>query len=153
MIRRRQFIVGLGSAAAWPVAATLDASAQNVETRVLRLPQDITFAGPGTVQTTVLYGDPKRPGMYVYRAKLALGSKNVPHWHPEERTVVILSGTLYYGLGELWDESKLIAFPAGTFFSEPPKLPHFAWAKDGDVILQVTGTGPTGTTQITPPTP
>jgi quercetin dioxygenase-like cupin family protein len=66
--------------------------------------------------------------MYVYRAKLALGSKNVPHWHPEERTVVILSGTLYYGLGELWDESKLIAFPAGTFFSEPPKLPHFAWA-------------------------
>ena len=66
---------------------------------------------------------------------------------------MILSGTLYYGLGEQWDESKLIAFPAGTFFSEPPKLPHFAWAKDGDVILQVTGTGPTGTTQITPPTP
>ena len=91
--------------------------------------------------------------MYVYRVKLALGSKNVPHWYPEERTVVILSGTLYYGLGEQWDESKLIAFPAGTFFSEPPKLPHFAWAKDGDVILQVTGTGPTGATQITPPTP
>jgi quercetin dioxygenase-like cupin family protein len=91
--------------------------------------------------------------MYVYRTKLAPGSKNVPHWHPEERTVAILSGTLYYGLGEQWDESKLIAFPAGTFFSEPPKLPHFAWAKDSDVILQVTGIGPTGTTPTKPPTP
>ena len=100
----------------------------------------------------MLYGDPRDLGC-TSTAKLALGSKNVPHWHPEERTVVILSGTLYYGLGEHWDESKLIALPAGTFFSEPPKLPHFAWAKDGDVILQVTGTGPTGTTQITPPTP
>jgi hypothetical protein len=69
------------------VAISLVASAQNIKTRVLRLPQDITFVGPGTVQTTVLYGDPKTPGMYVYRTKLALGSKNVPHWHPEERTV------------------------------------------------------------------
>jgi quercetin dioxygenase-like cupin family protein len=135
------------------LAVSLAASAQNIETRVLRLPQDIVFGGAGTAQTTVLYGDPKRSGMYVYRTKLAAGSKNVPHWHPEERTAVILSGTLYYGLGERWDESKLIAFPAGTFVSEPPKLPHFAWAKDGDVILQVTGIGPTGTTPITPPTP
>ncbi len=135
------------------LTVSLAASVQNIEPRVLRLPQDIAFAGPGTAQTTVLYGDPKKPGMYVYRTKLALGSKNVPHWHPEERTVVILSGTLHYGLGEQWDESKLIAFPAGTFFSEPPKQPHFAWAKDGDVIPQVTGIGPTGTTPTQPPTP
>ena len=82
------------------LAASLAASAQSIETRVLRLQQDIAFAGPGTAQTTVLYGDPKRPGMYVYRTKLALGSKNVPHWHPKEPTVTILSETLYYGLGE-----------------------------------------------------
>src|SRR5258708_7973726 len=116
------------------LTVSLAASAQNIETRILRLPQDIAYTGPGP---TVLYGDPTKPGMYAYRSKLALGSKNVPHRHPEERTVAILSGTLYYGLGEQWDESKLIAFPAGTFFSEPPKMPHFAWAKDGEVILQV----------------
>jgi hypothetical protein len=67
--------------------------------------------------------------------------------------VAILSGTLYYGVGDQWDESKLIAFPAGTFMSEPPKMSHFAWAKDGEVVLQVTGIGPTGTTSAQPPKP
>jgi len=91
--------------------------------------------------------------MYVSRAKVAVGTKIMPHWHAEERTVVILLGTLYYGLGEQWDESKLTAFPPGTFFSEPPRMPHFAWAKDGEVILQLTGIGPTITTVIQAPNP
>jgi hypothetical protein len=67
--------------------------------------------------------------------------------------VTILSGTLYYGLGEQWDESKLIAFPPGTFFSEPERMPHFAWAKDGEVVLQLTAIGPIGTTVIQAPKP
>jgi quercetin dioxygenase-like cupin family protein len=107
----------------------------------------------GSNETAVLYGDPTKSGTYVYRSKFAPGSKNMPHWHPEERTVVILSGTLYYGLGEQWDESKLIALPAGTFLAEPPKTIHFTWAKEGEVILQVTGIGPTGTTLVQPSKP
>ena len=76
----------------------------------------------------------------------------MPHWHPDEvRTVVVLSGTLYFAYGEKWDESKLKAFPAGTFFSEPTRAPHFAWAKDGAVMVQVTGTGPSGVTMIDQP--
>jgi hypothetical protein len=135
------------------LAASLGASAEVTETRVLRLPQDIVFAASGAPQTTVLYGDPMKPGMYAYRSRLAPGSKNMPHWHSEERTATILSGTLHYGLGDQWDDSKLIAFSVGTFFSEPPKMPHFAWAKDGEVILQVTGIGPAGTTMIQPSKP
>ena len=77
-----------------------------------------------------LYGDAAKPGMYVYRTKLQSGSKNPPHWHPEERTVTIISGTLYYAVGETWDDTKFVAHPAGTFFSEPPRMPHSAWAKD-----------------------
>jgi hypothetical protein len=122
--------------------------AQDANTRVMRLPQDILFTGPGMNQTTVLYGDPAKPGMYVYRTRLQSGSKNMPHWHPEERTVTIISGTLYYAVGETWDDSKFVAHPAGTFFSEPPRMPHSAWAKDGEVILQVTGIGPTGATPV-----
>jgi len=66
------------------------------------------------------------------------------------RTVVILSGALYYANGEQWDESKLKPFPAGTFFSELPRVPHYAWGRDGEVVLQLTGIGPTGTTMIEP---
>ena len=30
-----------------------------------------------------------------------------------------------FGRGETWDESKFTAYPAGTFYSEPQKAPHF----------------------------
>jgi quercetin dioxygenase-like cupin family protein len=118
---------------------------------VVKFPNDMEFKAPLSPgpQTAVLYGDPTKADVFVTRVKLAPGLKVMPHWHPDEwRTAVVLSGTLYFGLGEQWDESKLKAYPAGTFFSEPSKTPHYAWAKDGEVILQITGMGPTGTTPI-----
>jgi quercetin dioxygenase-like cupin family protein len=118
---------------------------------VVKLPQDIEFKGPlsGPPQTVVVYGDPTKPGVFVTRVKFSVGWKDPPHWHPDEvRTAVVLSGTLYFGTGEEWDESKIKAYPAGTFYSEPPKAPHYTWAKDGEVIIQVTGVGPSGKTFI-----
>jgi uncharacterized RmlC-like cupin family protein len=79
-----------------------------------------------------------------------MGFKVMPHWHGEIRTVVVLSGTLFVGVGENWDEGKMRAFPPGTFFTEPPNLPHFTWAKDGEVTIQVTGIGPRTTTPAAP---
>jgi quercetin dioxygenase-like cupin family protein len=121
--------------------------AQGTQTGVLKLPQDIEFKGPlsGPPQTVVLYGDPKQPGLFVSRVKFSAGWKDPPHWHPDEaRTVAVLSGTLYFGSGEQWDESKFKPYPAGTFYSEPPRASHFTWAKDGEVIIQITGIGPSG---------
>ena len=101
--------------------------------------------------SAVLYGDPTKEGVYVTRVKIPAGFKVMPHWHPDAwRTAVVMSGTLYFGLGEQWDESKLKAYPAGTFFSEPSKAPHFVWAKDGDVFINITAMGPTGKTPIPP---
>jgi quercetin dioxygenase-like cupin family protein len=118
----------------------------------LKLPQDIQFkpaSVPGAPQTAILYGDPTKPGVFVTRVKFSPGWKDPPHWHPDEvRTVAVLSGTFYFGSGEKWDESKMKAYPAGTFYSEPPKAPHYTWAKDGEVIIQVTGVGPSGKTAI-----
>jgi quercetin dioxygenase-like cupin family protein len=100
----------------------------------------ISLAGASADQLTL--GRLLVPTSSVCGTKLAAGLKVMPHWHPDEwRTAVVLSGTLYFGLGEQWDESKLKAYPAGTFYSEPPKTPHFVWAKDGEVILQTTGMG------------
>ena len=85
------------------------AYAQGTDTSVVKLPQDIDFKGPlaGPPQTVVLYGDPTKPGVFVSRVKFSAGWKDPPHWHPDEvRTVVVLSGTLYFGSGDKWDESK-----------------------------------------------
>jgi hypothetical protein len=35
-----------------------------------------------------------------------------------------------------------------SLYSEPARSPHYAWAKDGEVILQVTAIGPTGNVPI-----
>jgi quercetin dioxygenase-like cupin family protein len=134
-------------------AALATASVRAQDAGVVKLPKDIEFKGPlsGPPQTVVLYGDPTKPGLFVTRVKFSAGWKDQPHWHPEEvRTVAVLSGTFYFGRGETWDESKFRAYPAGTFYSEPPKAPHFTWAKDGDVVIQVTGIGPSGKTFIKP---
>jgi quercetin dioxygenase-like cupin family protein len=143
--------IGQGKSAGVAQHVPVLAYAQDTSTGVLKLPQDIEFKSPlpGSPQTGVLYGDPTKPGVFVSRVKFSAGWKDPPHWHPDEvRTVVVLSGTLYFGSGDKWDESKFKAYPAGTFYSEPPRAPHFSWAKDGEVIIQITGIGPSGKTFI-----
>jgi quercetin dioxygenase-like cupin family protein len=133
------------------LASGLSAAAQAQE-GVVKLPDQIEWKAPAVSpgpSTAALYGDPSKPSVYVARTKLPAGFKFLPHTHPDEwRTVVVLSGTLYFGLGDKWDEGKLKTYPTGTFFSEPKNTPHFVWAKDGEVIIQVTGMGPSGTTLI-----
>jgi len=126
------------------------AHSQDTNTSVVRLPQDIVYKGlPGAPQHVTLFGDSSKPGLYVDRIKFASGMKVMPHWHPDAvRTVLVLSGTFYFAVGEQWDESQLQAYPPGTLYSEPARTPHYAWAKDGEVILQVTAIGPTGNTPI-----
>lgn len=124
---------------------------QESQSSVVKLPEEIEFKGPltGAPRTAILYGDPTKPGVFVTRVKFSAGWKDPPHWHPDEvRTVAVLSGTFYFGSGDKWDETKLKPYPAGTFYSEPPKSPHFTWAKDGEVIIQITGVGPSGKTFI-----
>ena len=115
--------------------------AQNAPTIVT--PDKIEFRSrPNSPASAVLYGNPAGPGVYVQRVKLAKNEKILPHTHPDDRTVIVLSGTMYVGFGDQFDEGKLLALPPGSFFTEPGNLPHYNWAKDDEVIVQVTGTGP-----------
>ena len=102
-------------------------------------------------QKVTLVGDEQKPGMYVYRVRFPANFKVQPHFHPDERVVTVMSGTLYMGYGEQFDESAMKALPAGSIWTEPAKQPHFVWAKDGEVVIQVVGSnGPSGVTRIEP---
>ena len=126
------------------------AIAQTPEPGILRFADELQYKGlPGTPLYSALYGDPAKPELYVMRVKFAPGVKVMPHSHPEQvRIVTVMSGTFYYAFGDTFDESKLQRMPAGTMFTEPARVPHFAWAKDGEVILQLTAVGPTGTFEV-----
>ena len=104
---------------------------------------------PTGAQRAKLVGDEQKPGMYMYRFRFPANFKVQPHSHPDERVLTVMSGTLYVGYGEQFDESAMKALPAGGFWTEPAKQPHFAWAKDGEVVIQVVGgNGPSGVTRI-----
>jgi quercetin dioxygenase-like cupin family protein len=101
------------------------------------------------VQRAYLVGDEKKPGMYTYRVRFPANHKVQPHFHPDERVVTVMSGTLHVGFGEQFDESAMKALPAGSIWTEPARQPHFVFAKDGEVVFQVVGSnGPSGTTRI-----
>lgn len=70
-------------------------------------------AFPPEARLAILVGDPSKPGPYVVRVKLPGGIKLMPHAHPEDRIYTVISGVFYIGLGETFDETKLMAFPPG----------------------------------------
>ena len=111
------------------------------------LPEDIKFpeTNPGASPTITLFGDPKTTGLYVTRTLIPKGVQTIPHTHSDARTVTVVSGVCYYGRGEEFDENRVIPMPPGSFFTEPAGVPHYIWAKDGDVVVQTTAIGPSGT--------
>lgn len=93
-------------------------------------------------------GDRTRAGMYAYRVRFPNGFRNQPHFHPDDRIVTVIAGTLHVGLGERIDEASMRPLPAGSLWTEPSGEPHYVWAKDGEVTIQVIGYGPSDTTQV-----
>ena len=81
---------------------------------------------PPTMQFMMIYGAPDQPGPFIFRAKFPPGYKLPPHKHPDTRTVTVLKGTYYSAIGDTFDETKLQAFSAGTFYSTPADMPHFS---------------------------
>jgi quercetin dioxygenase-like cupin family protein len=105
---------------------------------------------PNDVLRAVVAGDDSEPGMYAYRFRFPSNFRVEPHTHPDDRTVVVLSGTFYVGFGDKFDESAMKALSTGSTWTEPKGQPHYAWAKSGEVVVQVVGVGPSGTTSVSP---
>jgi quercetin dioxygenase-like cupin family protein len=112
------------------------------------LPEDIAWqafpAFPPAVRLAVIVGHPSEPGPYVIRVKAPGGTKLMPHRHPEDRIYTVMSGVFYIGLGDAFDETKLMAYPPGSVIVLPGDTPHFHWAKSGEYVTQVTAIGPLG---------
>ena len=111
-------------------------------------PEDVEwkpFASfPPAARLAVLIGDPAKPGPYVIRVKVPMGTQLMPHRHPEDRIYTVISGVFYIGLGETFDENRLSAFAPGSVIVLPGGQAHFHWAKSGEYVTQVSAIGPLG---------
>jgi len=112
------------------------------------MPDRLTFTSPPPIpdlKSAFVLGAESEPGLYAIRVRLKAGGRVPVHTHPDTRYSTILSGTLYVGFGTVADDSRMTAVPAGAVYVAPANVPHFLWARDGEVVYQEAGMGPTGT--------
>ena len=90
-------------------------------------------------QRAQLFGDSSKGGAWVDRVKIPSGKRVLAHTHPQDELVTVIEGTWYLGTGERFDSAKLKGYPAGSFIVIPAGVPHFVAAKEGSVIVQLSG--------------
>jgi quercetin dioxygenase-like cupin family protein len=126
-------------------AAALVSLAQDVPVKPV-LPQDLTWSSPPTnaaLHAAWVIGTEQAAGPYLLRVRLAAGGRIPAHTHPDTRNSTVLSGTMYVGFGETFDETKVVAIPTGGVYVAPANVAHYVWAKDGEIVYQEAGVGPT----------
>ena len=57
---------------------------------------------PG-LRNAVLYGDPAKEGQYAVRNRFGPNAFSRPHFHPNDRIIVVISGTWWVGTGDKFD--------------------------------------------------
>jgi quercetin dioxygenase-like cupin family protein len=102
-------------------------------------------SGVAGIRTTVVAGDPTRPGSYTIRLSIPANTKIRAHTHRDDRTAVVAAGVWYFGYGPVANAAAEKALPAGSFYTEPGGVAHFAETKASPVLVYITGSGPTDT--------
>lgn len=96
---------------------------------------------PANGLIAVLSGNPDLTKPYALRVKVPDGIAEGPHWHGTDVQITVLQGTLLFGVGSAFDETKLQKLGPGSFVNIPAGLRHFE-ASHGETVYQMQGTGP-----------
>jgi len=117
-------------------------------------PDDVEWRpGPGSFQPgaefAVLEGDPGQPGIFTMQIRMPDGFVIAPHWHPGVERVTVLSGAFHLGHGDTLDRAAAQRLPAGSHFSLPPEMRHYAFT-EGETVIQLSSIGPWEITYVNP---
>lgn len=136
------------------LAPQVPLQAEEDESGFIRIqPEEIQWKevpGSGGVKAAVVAGDPTKPGIYVMRVWFPPGVMSRPHFHPDDRHAIVIKGTWWTGTGKTFDPQSTRPVKAGGYMKHPANGYHFDGAKDEEVILQLIGIGPGGTTYAHP---
>jgi quercetin dioxygenase-like cupin family protein len=100
------------------------------------------------VETAVVEGDPSKPGYYLTINHFPAGVMSRPHYHPDERYIIVLRGTWYTDEGKVFRPTQTIPLKPGDFMRHPKEGPHYDGALDEDTWVAISGYGPTKATVI-----
>jgi quercetin dioxygenase-like cupin family protein len=104
---------------------------------------------PKGAQIAVIEGPMNQAVPFTVRLKFPANYTIPPHTHPAVERVTVLSGTFHMGMGGKLERGALHPVRTGDIMIMQPGTPHFAWT-EGEVMVQLHGTGPWGVTYINP---
>jgi hypothetical protein len=138
-------IISVAAALAFATEESKTSAISTTEHRVMK-PADLKWgeAPPGLPaggKMAVLNGDPTQAGPFTVRLKAPTGYKVLPHTHPTDERVTVISGSFRIGMGEKFDGATMQEMGPGSYIVLPSGMAHFAKsAKDG--IVQIDSEGP-----------
>jgi len=108
------------------------------------LPENIQWKDNAakTNQSAILYGDPEKAEPYAMLLKWKAGNMSRPHYHPNDRYFIVVSGNWWVGTGKKFDPNATVPLGPGTYVVHYAKGIHYDGAKDGDTVIMVHGMGP-----------
>src|ERR1700741_166907 len=99
----------------------------NLAAGTYKLPDQIPWSVVDArgAQNAVVVGDPSKPGFYMVYTKWTKGNHfSRPHFHPNDRYIVVLQGTGWVGWARKFDPPNTTARPAGSFVTHFGKQVH-----------------------------
>ena len=145
------YFVGVGPSPAHPAepktattsgsgAAVIDPAVRQIQ-RIEDMPKE----------SFVLYGDSSKPGLYLQYQRRAPNNWSRPHYHPIDRVVMVLGGTMLIGADASGDRTRTVAVPKGGFIRDVAQGVHYDGSGNDPMWIQIAGVGPTATTNVDPP--
>ncbi len=149
---RRSLIAGLilSATAGGAVAAATGPELSQMNPEVMKglLPDQIPWQVTPGLDTAYLYGNPSQPGFYVLMYRWKPGNSSHPHYHSQDRYIMVLSGTWWVGQGTNWDPEHVTApVKPGTYVTHYARQVHYDGARMNDepAVELVWGMGPVAT--------
>jgi quercetin dioxygenase-like cupin family protein len=99
---------------------------------------------PAGAQIAVLAGDPTQAVPYTIRLKFPAHYAIPAHSHPTDENVVVVSGTLTFGMGDrlIREDEKNKTLTAGGFALMPAGMNHYAFTAGQETTIVLYGQGP-----------
>jgi quercetin dioxygenase-like cupin family protein len=107
---------------------------------------------PKGAQIAALEGDPTKPGLYAVRLKFPEHYAIPAHSHPTDEHVVVTSGALVFGMGDVLDKhaSTNTKLTVGGFVVATANANHFAFTRDEETTIVLYGEGPVEFNYVNP---
>ena len=106
------------------------------------LPENIKWTKAANQDNAILQGDPTKTGLYITLTRWHAGNNSVPHSHPNDRYITVLSGTWWVGTGANYDPAGMVPMKTGTYVVHHANEMHYDGAKNEDCTLLIVGMGP-----------